>query len=455
MNDYKKADKQTKMTRRGFMSAGAAFAAFTIVPRHVLAGSGQQAPSDKLNIAAIGCGGQAAGDIRSVSSENIAALCDVDKNRAAQTIQSYPNVTFYTDYRIMLDKEQKNIDAVVIATPDHHHAPAAIRAIKLKKHVYVEKPMAHTIYECRQMLKVAREMKVVTQMGNQGHGGSGLRLWWNYIKSGAIGTVKEIHVWTDRPGGAGRMWWPQGIERPTETDPIPETLDWDIWLGASPNRPYNKSYLPFNWRGRWDWGCGALGDMACHNMDPAFWCLDLGAPVKTKAQTSGINSDTFPAWEIITYSFAAKGDRPAVDLIWYDGGKVPQAPAELEGVNPGNNGCMMIGEKGVLVGGSHAGAPRLYPMAKSQELGRPPELMKPGIGHQAEWIKACKENKPEDALAGFEYSSPFTEAMLVGNLAVRLEKEIQWDIQAMKASNAPEADILINKKYRSGWEIDV
>ena len=355
----------------------------------------------------------------------------------------------------MLEKEQNNIDAVVVATPDHHHAPAAIRAMKLKKHVYVEKPMAHTIYECRQMLKVARENKVVTQMGNQGHGGAGLRLWWNYVKSGAIGKVKEIHVWTDRPGGAGRMWWPQGVERPTEEQPVPETLDWDKWLGAAPLRPYHSSYVPFNWRGRWDWGCGALGDMACHNMDPAFWCLDLGAPIKTKAETSGINDDTYPAWEIITYSFAAKGDRPAVDLKWYDGGKAPEKPEELGQVRMGVNGCMMIGEDGVLIGDSHAAAPRLYPQEKSQEIGRPPELMKNGIGHQAEWIKACKDNKPDDALAGFEYSAPFTEAMLVGNLAVRLGKEIEWDIAAMKATNAPEAEILINKKYRPGWEVDI
>jgi predicted dehydrogenase len=451
----KKHIERTMISRRELLGAGAAFATFTIIPRHVLAGSGLANPSDKLNIAAIGCGGQAATDIGSVSTENIYALCDVDENRAAETIKKYPNLRLYKDYRVMLDKEQNNINAVVVATPDHHHAPAAIRAMKLGKHVYVEKPMAHTIFECRQMLKVAREMKVVTQMGNQGHGGEGLRLWSNYIKAGAIGTVKEIHVWTDRPGGAGRMWWPQGVERPKETEPVPSTLSWDLWLGPSPERPYHSSYVPFNWRGRWDWGCGALGDMACHNMDPAFWCLDLGAPVAVEAQTSGINDDTFPAWEIITYSFAAKGDRPAVKLTWYDGGKVPTKPADLGETALGTNGCMLIGEKGTLMGDSHAAAPKLYPQARSQEVGTPPELMKAGIGHQAEWIKACKDKKPQDALAGFEYSSPFTEGMLVGNLAVRLGKKIEWNKETMKATNAPEADILINKKYRKGWEVEV
>ncbi len=454
MKRQKESIEKTKLSRRELLGSAAAVAAFTIVPRHVLANSGQPAPSDKLNIAAIGIGGQGSSDIENVSSENIYALCDVDETRAAATFESYPDAKRYKDYRVMLEREQNNIDAVVIATPDHHHAPAAIRAMKYGKHVYVEKPMAHTIFECREMLKVARETKVVTQMGNQGHGGEGLRLYYNYIHSGAIGTVKEIHVWTDRPGGAGRMWWPQGVERPTETEPVPETLEWDLWLGPAPERPYHSSYVPFNWRGRWDWGCGALGDMACHNMDPAFWCLDLGAPVAVEAQTSDNSKDTYPAWEIITYSFAAKGDRPAVDLVWYDGGKLPEAPADLEDSTLGNNGCMIIGDKGTLMGGSHAAVPALYPEARRREVGVPPKLMAAGIGHQAEWIQACKDNKPEDALAGFEYSAPFTEGMLVGNLAVRLGKRIEWDIDEMKAPNAPEADVLINKQYREGWEVE-
>ncbi|MFC1781064.1 Gfo/Idh/MocA family protein [Planctomycetota bacterium] len=455
MKKQQKSIKQAKLSRRELLGSAAAVAAFTIVPRHVLAGSGQQAPSDKLNIAGIGVGGQGSGDIGNVSSENIYALCDVDENRAGATFGEYPDAKQYKDYRIMLDKEQNNIDAVVIATPDHHHTPASIRAMKLSKHVYVEKPMAHTIFECREMLKVSREMKVVTQMGNQGHGGAGLRLWYNYIHSGAIGKVKEIYVWTDRPGGAGRLWWPQGVERPVEIETVPSTLEWDLWLGPAPYRLYHSSYVPFNWRGRWDWGTGSLGDMACHNMDPAFWCLDLGAPVAVEAQTSGINSDTYPASQNITYSFEAKGDRPAVDLVWYDGGNLPPVPEDLEGNELGSNGCMIIGENGTLMGDSHAAAPQLYPEARSQEVGTPPELMAPGIGHHAEWLQACKDNRPEDALAGFEYSAPFTEGMLVGNLAVRLGRRIEWDIEEMKAPNAPEADILINKEYRTGWEVVV
>jgi predicted dehydrogenase len=437
-----------RLSRRSFVKSATAAAAFTIVPRHVLGGTGNPAPSDKLNIAGIGVGGQGAGDIDNVSSENIVALCDVDQEKAGGTFKKFPNAKVYRDYRQMLEKENKNIDAVVIATPDHNHAPAAIMAMRMGKHVYVEKPMAHTIFEARKMTEVARRMKVVTQMGNQGHAGEGLRLTYEFIKDGAIGKVHTVNVWSDRP------IWPQGIDRPKDTPPVPPTLDWDLWLGPAPNRPYHPAYVPFNWRGWWDFGCGAMGDMAVHNADPAFFCLDLGTPIAAEAETSGVNNETFPKWQIITYYFAARGDQPPVKVIWYDGHKMPPRPPELEPDRKlEDNGIMFVGDKGTIICGGWAGAPRIVPESKMQAYKRPPKTLPRSPGHHKEWIQACKDNNPKGAMAGFEYSGPFTEALLVGNLAVRLGKKIEWDARKMKATNAPEADQYINKKYREGWAI--
>jgi predicted dehydrogenase len=439
-----------RLSRRSFVKSAtaAAVAAFTIVPRHVLGQPSNPPPSEKLNIAGIGVGGQGAGDIDNVSSENIVALCDVDQEKAGGTFKKFPNAKVYRDYRQMLEKENKNIDAVVIATPDHNHAPAAIMAMKMGKHVYVEKPMAHTIYEARKMTEVARQMKVVTQMGNQGHAGEGLRLTYEFIKDGAIGKVHTVNVWSDRP------IWPQGIDRPKDTPPVPPTLDWDLWLGPAPNRPYHPAYVPFNWRGWWDFGCGAMGDMAVHNADPAFFCLDLGTPIAAEAETSGVNNETFPKWQIITYYFAARGDQPPVKVIWYDGHKMPPRPPELEPDRKlEDNGIMFVGDKGTILCGGWAGAPRIVPESKMQAYKRPPKTLPRSPGHHKEWIQACKDNNPKGAMAGFEYSGPFTEALLVGNLAVRLGKKIEWDARKMKATNAPEADQYINKKYREGWAI--
>ncbi len=447
--------EKIKTSRRDFIGGSvAAIAGFTIVPSYVLAGNGTKPPSEKLNIATIGAGGQAASDIKELSSENIIALCDVDEQRAAQTYQKYPDVKKYRDFRIMLDKEDKNIDAVLIATPDHIHAPAAIMAMKMGKHVYVEKPMAHTIYEARKMTEVARRMKVVTQMGNQGHAGEGLRLTYEFIRDGAIGTVREAHVWSDRPGVPTKAWWPQGVDRPKDTPPVPETLDWNLWLGPAPWRPYNPAYVPRNWRGWWDYGCGAMGDMAVHNADPAFFCLDLDAPYAVEAETGSVNNETMPKWQIITYYFRARGDRPDVKLVWYDGGKLPPRPQELEeGRDLGDNGIMFVGDKGKILCGGWSGPPRLIPESKMQEYQRPEKTLPRSIGHHKEWIQACKDNNPKGALAGFEYSGPFTESLLVGNLAVRLGKRIEWDSEKMRATNTPEADNYINKFYRVGWTI--
>ena len=448
MNNEKKKSSSS-ISRRELLGAAAAVAAFTYVPKRILAAS----PNGKLNIAGIGVGGRGSSDINGVSSENIVALCDVDWNRANGTFKKYPKAKKYKDFREMLDKEQKNIDAVVIGAPDHIHAPAAIRAMRMGKHVYCEKPMAHTIYEARRMTEVALETGVVTQMGNQGHAGEGLRLTYEFIQDGAIGEVDEVHVWTDRAGTADRAWWPQGVGRPEGTQPIPEHLSWDLWLGPAKWRPYNSAYVPFKWRGWFDFGCGALGDMAVHNADPAFFCLGLDAPEAVEAESSPVNNETFPLWSIIHYYFPAKGKRPAVKMTWYDGGKKPADPPELQGRSLKSNGIMFVGTKGKIVCGSHAGSPMLLPEELSRSYKKPEKMLERSPGHHKEWILACKEGNPLKAKAGFWYSGPFTEALLVGNLAVRLGKRVEWDSKTMRSPNCPEADNYVTKFYRAGWEI--
>ena len=307
------------MKRRRFLQTAATLAVgIQIVPRYVL-GQGQTPPSEKLNIAGVGIGGQGGGVLNDMKSENIVALCDVDWAKAAGTFQAFPNAERFKDYRVMLEK-RKDIDAVMVATPDHMHAPIALAALRAGKHVYVEKPMAHSIEEARVMTKVAQETGLVTQMGNNGHAGEGLRLTREWIQAGAIGAVREVHGWSDRAGN----WWKQPAERPVDVLPVPADLDWDLWLGCAPQRPYHKAYHPFAWRGWFDFGTGALGDMAVHNLDPAFYALDLGAPLAAQAQDSGLGQETYAAWQIITFEFAARGAQPALKMVWYDGGKLPQ-----------------------------------------------------------------------------------------------------------------------------------
>jgi predicted dehydrogenase len=440
------------LNRRQFLKASTlatAATAFHIVPRHVL-GAGVKPPSEKLNIAGIGVGGQGAGDLKEMAVENIVALCDIDSKKAANTFKTYPKAVVYKDYRVMLEK-QKDIEAVMIATPDHMHAPITLAALRSGKHVYVEKPMAHSIEECRVMTKVAKETGLVTQMGNNGHAGEGLRQTREWIMAGAIGTIREIHCWSDRPG----KFWKQDLDRPTEEVPVPPELDWNLFIGCAPMRPYNPVYHPRAWRGWFDFGTGAMGDMAIHNMDPAFYALDLGDPIATEAQTSPLKKETYPSWQIITYEFAAKGDRPAFKLKWYDGGKMPPAPKDCEGqYNIGDNGIYFVGDKGTMVCGGWAGAPRLFPAARRKEFELPKPSIPRSIGHRQEWMAACKAGRPEDSKAGFTYSGPYTEALLVGNLAVRLQKRIEWDAANMKATNAPEADRLIRKTYRAGFGIE-
>ncbi|MCF7709481.1 MAG: Gfo/Idh/MocA family oxidoreductase [Verrucomicrobia bacterium] len=435
------------MRRRQFIKLTATAAVgFQIVPSEVI-GLGQTPPSEKLNIAGIGVGGQGGGVLNDMKSENIVALCDVDWRKAAHTFKAFPKAEKFKDYRVMLEK-RKDIDAVMIATPDHMHAPITMAALAAGKHVYVEKPMAHSIQEARVMTQTAKETGLVTQMGNNGHAGEGLRLTREWILAGAIGTVREVHGWSDRAGG----WWKQPVSRPDDTPPIPQELDWNLWIGAASERPYHPTYHPFAWRAWFDFGTGALGDMAVHNLDPAFYALDLDAPVAAECQSSPLGRESYPAWQIITFEFAAKGDQPPMKVFWYDGGKKPPKQADLgDEMDLEDNGICFVGDKGTMVCGGWSGPPRLFPAERRSEFQLPAKTIPRSPGHRLEWIQACKTKNPSHAKAGFDYSGPFTEALLVGNLATRLQKRIEWDAAAMRAKNLPEADKLIRKSYRKGF----
>lgn len=442
-------------SRRRFVASAAATAfGFQIVPRHVIGGPGFIPPSEKLNLGVIGAGGQGAGDLRDMFDSglvHVAALCDVDHAHAASSIKKHDKAKLYHDYRKLID-EQRELDAVLVATPDHIHAPASILAMRAGRHVYVEKPLAHSVGEARKMLDVASETKRVTQMGNQGHAGEGLRLTREWIQAGVIGKVTEVHVWSDRPG---KFWDTQGKTRPADSPEAPKTLDWDLWLGPSPARPYHPDYCPRKWRGWWQFGCGALGDMAVHNADPAFYALDLGSPEWVEAESSPNNNESFPEWSIITYHFPARGEQPAVTMKWYDGGKLPPKPPGMEADRQlGDNGIYFVGGKGVILAGGWSGTPRLVPEAAMKTFVMPAKTIpRCADGHRVEWLKACKAGKPADAHSGFHYSAPFTESLLVGLLAIRFGKRIEWDAANLKATNCPEAEAVIHKQYRAGYGI--
>jgi predicted dehydrogenase len=410
-------------------------------------------PGEKLNLGIIGAGGRGADNLNEVKSENIVALCDVDDKNAAKSHAAYPNAKRYRDFRKMLETE-KSLDAVIVSTPDHTHAIAAITAMRHGKHVYCEKPLAHSIYEARKMREVAAEMGVVTQMGQQGHAMEGSRRAVDIIRSGAIGEVHELHVWTDRPAG----WWPQGEERPKETPPVPETLDWDLWLGPAPYRPYHPIYVPFKWRGRWDFGTGAIGDMGVHNLDTAFWALDLGLPSSAELVGSSKKTDDCPPlWSILRLDFPAKPGRGPVKLLFYDGAKKP--PTELFYGEPiPTNGSLIIGTKGTLFtktwhGGGEAPGDMFELLPRNQFVNfQPPSPVLPRTKeHHYEFIQACKGGPKTES--PFSYASILTESLLVGQLALRTGKRIDWDAAKMRAVGVPEADRLIHPHFRDGWSL--
>ena len=436
------------ISRRRFVGGlAASAAAFTIIPRRVLGGQGVTAPSDTLNIAAIGAGGQARSDIAGCAHENIVALCDVDWTMAARSFAAFPEATRYKDFRVMLEKE-KGIDAVIVATPDHVHAIAATAAMQLGKHVYCEKPLTRTIAEARALGKLARSSGVATQMGNQGHAMEGTRLIREWIEADLIGTVREVHYWTNRP------IWPQAIERPTEAFHVPQDLDWDLFLGPAPFRPYHPAYHPFKWRGWWDYGTGALGDIACHAMDAAFWTFGLEDPTRIVAETTSLFKETAPAAARIEYTFPETAERQALEVVWRDGGIKPPRPALLEAHEslPSPSGQLFVGDKGLLAAGIYGEDPHLYPQhLHDSVLADPPPQTYPRIeGVYREWTEACKGNGvPGSNFA--DHSGPLTEMVLLGNLAVRTQEIIEWDAKKGRVTNVDAANEFLSDEPRKGW----
>ncbi len=442
------------ISRRDLIRGSAAVAAITVVPAYVLGGPGRTPPSEKLNIAGIGVGGQGSWDLDNVSSENIVALCDVDWDRAADTFKRYPAARKYRDFRIMLEKE-KGIDAVVVATPDHNHAVATIMAIKLGKHVYCEKPLTRTVHEARAVARAARQARVATQMGNQGMAFEGNRLINEWIWDGAIGQVYEVYAWSDRPTHNGQLFWAQGTERPKETPPVPPTLDWDLWLGPAPYRPYHPAYVPFAWRGWWDFGSGGLGDMGIHNLAPVFSALKLGAPSSVYASSTLVYKETLPLACAVHYEFPAREDLPPVKLHWYDGGILPARPDELEETRElsAEDGLIFVGDKGKMyVEGWGGNSPRLIPEEKMKAYKLPPKTLPRSVGHHKEWIAACKTGSA--TRSNFDFAGPLTEAVLLGTVCVRAGgKRLIWGSENMRITNLPEANEYLHYEYRPGWAL--
>lgn len=463
------------LDRRQFLRRTAAGAvAFTVLRSGVLGLHGATSANSRLNIAGIGIGGQGAHDLAQMEAENIVALCDVDDAYAGRIFKKYEQAKRFRDYRQMLD-EMKDIDAVVIATPDHHHAFASMAAIRAGKHVYCEKPLTHSVWEARQVAQAARAAKVATQMGNQGQASNETRRLCELVWSGAIGPVREAHIWTDRPSqGLFNEYWPQGVGRPAGTPPVPATLAWDLWLGPAPLRPFNPAYLPFKWRGWWDYGTGALGDIGCHACDPVFRALKLGQPLSVQAASTRVNEETYPLGSMVTYEFPARpaasqsnnmhvaklsgaaagaGEMPACTLTWYDGGLRPPRPDGLpDGRLMGDNGRLLVGEKGFLLNDT------VYPEARLKELGEVPQSIPRVANHYAEWIAACKGGPA--AGSNFDWSGPLAEVVLLGNVALRSQLredltrvKLAWDAANLKFTNLEDANAFIRRTYRAGWSL--
>jgi predicted dehydrogenase len=439
-----------RISRRRFLgTTGAAALAFNIVPRQAWGAN------EKLNLAFVGAGGRAESNIDGCSRENIYALCDVDKNRAGKSFKQYASAKTYVDWREMLEKEAKNVDAVIVSTPDHCHTIVSVTAMKLGKHVYCEKPVCRTVSEARLMKETAKKYNVCTQMGNTGHAAEGARLTNEWIQSGAIGEVKLVHCWTDRP------WWPQGVRRPKE-ESVPATLNWDIWLGPAPKKPYSGQIVPFKWRGYWDYGVGALGDMGAHIMDHPVWALGLGNPLSMVAEYELKDpkslEETLPAATKVTYEFAARGKQPAVTLVWFDGGKghQPPRPDALEkGRAMMDNGVLYYGSKYTLWHGSHGGAPRIIPEEKMKTFTVPPKTAERSKGgHYGEWLNAIRAKDPALAKCNFDYATFLTEVMLLGCIAVRAGSGVKltWDAEKMKTDH-DGANRYLQHEYREGWHV--
>ncbi|MBC7841716.1 MAG: Gfo/Idh/MocA family oxidoreductase [Gemmatimonadaceae bacterium] len=496
----------TPVTRRDFVAGSATVALGAlvsppmIVPRHVL-GRGYQAPSDTLNIAYIGAGGMGMSNWSQMLTERTVAICDVDmayveksitgRNRqpgpmvpppalspedatawvarrtasaeanrlSGQKIQeAYTKAAKYADYREMLDK-QKDIDAIVVATPDHMHAMIALRAMQAKKHVYVQKPLTYSVMEARALRKAATDTKVVTQMGNQGHSSDGTRRIKEIVASGVLGTISDVYVWTDRPHG----WWPQGVPRPTPATPAtpPATLNWDLFVGAVPMVPYDPAYHPFAWRGWVDFGVSAIGDMGAHLIDQPFWALELGMPTSIAASSTRWGGDqktpsSYPLSTTVEYEFAPRSNRPGVKLHWYDGGILPHRPAMLpdDVTLGGDGGGIFVGSKGMMLYGTYGANPRVYPTSLQPDVDRVPQTeQRITTSHEMNWVDACKGKHA--ASSPFEYAAPLTEVMLLGLVALRTGqgKKLLYDGDNMRVTNLPEANAYLTREYRAGWSL--
>lgn len=453
--------KENRISRRTFVGTTAAGAiGITILPNQVVSGLGHKAPSDKLNIAGIGVGGKGQVNLKNMSSENIVALCDIDWNYAAKTFNQYPGAKKYMDFRIMLNEMNKEIDAVMIATPDHTHTVTALAAMQLGKHVYVQKPLTHSVFESRVLLEASRKYKVVTQMGNEGHSGDSVAEVCELIWSGAIGTIEKVEAWTDRP------IWPQGLIRPAQGMWVPEGINWDLFIGPAAMRPYHSAYHPWNWRGWWDFGTGALGDMACHVLDIVFAALKLGHPDTVEASSSAFNNESAPNSSLIRYQFperAAIGKQkmPAVHVTWYDGGLLPSRPDVMPDgmeMGQGRNGVLFHGSKGKLICGNYGAGYKLLPEEKFANLPKPPKSVRRiEVRHEMDWVRACKE-APENRIlpaSNFEYACPLNEMVVMGNLAVRLQslkKKLKWDGENMTFTNLSDSDKISVSNGLSGTE---
>src|SRR5579872_1110273 len=462
---------------------------------------GYKSPNEKLNIASIGAAGKAASDITACApTENIVALCDVDDKRGARMYERFEKAPHYRDFRQMLDKEDRNIDAVIVAIPDHMHATAALWAMQHGKHVYVQKPLAQSVWECRQLREAAQKYKVATQMGNQGYSNEGTRQCAEMIWSGEIGEVTEVHAWTNRPT------WPQGLPDAPPESPVPDNLDWDLWLGRAAKRPYSDAYAPFKWRGFYDFGCGALGDMACHILGAPNVALRLGSPSSVECiSQEGKSKYYYPSKSVIRFDFPARGSMPAVKLFWHDGMKAqpeiagvpngeligdlprPRVPGETEQnrtprpahpfyqgeiftdaylapgaldtpptpegkpTGPAPNGSVFIGDKGMITTGTYGEQTRLVPMERMRDYKFPPQFLSRSPGHYRDWIRACKGGEP--SCSNFDVAAPFAEWILLGVISLRAEGKLDWDAEKMRITNNSEANAFIKPYVRKGWSI--